>query len=149
MHKNFIWIILILYIRSVNVYQLLNYSQFQTLLYSAYDTGSGTPNISLPAAPWVKNCWERVVEGDQQVSRRKEHNLAPPFWLLLSLPSLHLIHKPEKKTNKAHLSLKGHLGGSVKHPTLDLSSGLDLRLLSLSPALGSTLGMELTSKVSK
>ena len=37
----------------------------------------------------------------------------------------------------------------VKHPTLDLSSGLDLRDLSSSPALGSTLGMKLTSKQNK
>ena len=33
---------------------------------------------------------------------------------------------------------------SVKHPTLDLSSGLDLRIMGSSPTLGSTLGMELT-----
>lgn len=31
---------------------------------------------------------------------------------------------------------------SAKHPTLDLSSALDLRVVSWSPALGSTLGME-------
>jgi len=33
---------------------------------------------------------------------------------------------------------------SVKHPTLDLSSGLDLRVVSSSSELGSTLGMEPT-----
>ena len=32
----------------------------------------------------------------------------------------------------------------VKHMTLDLSSGLDLKVLSSNPALGSTLGMEPT-----
>ena len=30
----------------------------------------------------------------------------------------------------------------VEHPTLDLSSGLDLRVVSSSPVLGSTLGMK-------
>ena len=30
----------------------------------------------------------------------------------------------------------------VKHPTLDLSSSLDLRVVSSSPALGSALGIE-------
>ena len=35
---------------------------------------------------------------------------------------------------------------SVQCPTLDLSSGLDLRVASSSPALGSTLGMETTLK---
>ena len=34
----------------------------------------------------------------------------------------------------------------VKHLTLDLSSGLDLRVVSSSPSLGSTLGMEPTQK---
>ena len=34
----------------------------------------------------------------------------------------------------------------VKHPTLDLSAGLDLRVVRLSPVLGTTLGMELTLK---
>ena len=33
---------------------------------------------------------------------------------------------------------------SVKHPTLDLSSGLDPGVVSLSPALGSELSMEPT-----
>jgi len=33
---------------------------------------------------------------------------------------------------------------SVKHPTLDLSSGLDLRVMSSNPTLGSTWGMEPT-----
>lgn len=32
----------------------------------------------------------------------------------------------------------------VKHPTLHLHSGLDLRAVSLRPALGSTLGVEPT-----
>ena len=32
----------------------------------------------------------------------------------------------------------------VKHLTLDLSSGLDLRVVSSNPLLGSTLGMECT-----
>ena len=36
------------------------------------------------------------------------------------------------------------LAQSVKPPTLDLSSGLDLRVMSSSPALGSTLGEEPT-----
>ena len=31
---------------------------------------------------------------------------------------------------------------SVEHPTLDLSSGLDLGVVSSSPTLGSTLDME-------
>ena len=34
----------------------------------------------------------------------------------------------------------------VKHLSLDLSSGLDLRVMSLSPALGSTLGLEPTER---
>ena len=34
----------------------------------------------------------------------------------------------------------GHLCGSVKHLTLNLSSGLDLRAVSSSPMLGSKLG---------
>ena len=33
---------------------------------------------------------------------------------------------------------------SIKHPTLDLSLGLDLRIVSSSPTLGSSLGMEPT-----
>ena len=33
---------------------------------------------------------------------------------------------------------------SVKHPTLDLSSGPDLRVMSSSPALGSVLGVKPT-----
>ena len=37
----------------------------------------------------------------------------------------------------------GHLGAlSGKQPTLDLSSDLDLRVMSSSPNLGSTLGMK-------
>jgi len=36
---------------------------------------------------------------------------------------------------------------SVEHPTPDLSSGLGLRVLSSSPTLGSTLGMEPTYKM--
>ena len=39
---------------------------------------------------------------------------------------------------------RGHLGGSVKHPTLDLGSGLDLRVMSLGPTLGSVLGVKPT-----
>ena len=38
---------------------------------------------------------------------------------------------------------------SVKRPTLDLSSGLDLKIVSSSLALGSTLGMEPTLKKEK
>ena len=34
----------------------------------------------------------------------------------------------------------------VKHPTLDLGSGLDLRVVSSSPVLGSMLGMKPTFK---
>ena len=37
---------------------------------------------------------------------------------------------------------------SVKPPTLDLSSGLDLKVMSSSPVLGSTLGVESTLKKS-
>ena len=37
----------------------------------------------------------------------------------------------------------------IKHSTLDLSSGLDLRVMSLSPTLGPTLGMEPTLKKRK
>ena len=37
----------------------------------------------------------------------------------------------------------------IKHPTLNLSSGLDLRVMSSSPVLGSTLGVELTKKKKK
>ena len=35
---------------------------------------------------------------------------------------------------------------SVKHPTLDLSSGLDLRVMSSSPILSPMLGVESTQK---
>ena len=35
---------------------------------------------------------------------------------------------------------------SVKHSTLDLISGLDLRVVSSGPRLGSTLGMKATLK---
>ena len=35
---------------------------------------------------------------------------------------------------------------SVKRPTLNLSSGLDLRVVSSSPMLGSVLGVKLTLK---
>ena len=38
---------------------------------------------------------------------------------------------------------------SVRHPALDLSSGLDLRVVSSSPALDSILGMERTLKKKK
>ena len=38
---------------------------------------------------------------------------------------------------------------SVKHPTLDLSSGLDLRVVSSSPMLGSVLGMKVYLKIKK
>jgi len=40
---------------------------------------------------------------------------------------------------------EGCLAQSVKHPTLDLGSGLDLRVVSLSPTLGSTLAWSLLS----
>ena len=35
---------------------------------------------------------------------------------------------------------------SVKHPSLDLSSGLDLRVMSSSPTFGSTMGVVSTQK---
>ena len=38
---------------------------------------------------------------------------------------------------------------SVKHLTLDLSSGLDLRVLSSSPTLGSVVGVKPTSNKQK
>ena len=38
----------------------------------------------------------------------------------------------------------GCLGGSVNHLIRDLSSGLNLRVMSSSPALGSTLGVKPT-----
>ena len=41
------------------------------------------------------------------------------------------------------------LAQSDKYLTLDLSSGLDLRVMSSSPALGSMLGMEPTKKKKK
>ena len=48
------------------------------------------------------------------------------------------------------LGIKKERGASVaqstEHPTLDLSSGLDLRVVSSSPALGSMMGMDLTLK---
>jgi len=51
-----------------------------------------------------------------------------------------------KQEDKQYISTaKGHVVVQlVKHPTLDLSSGLDLRVVSSSPALGSTLSMETT-----
>lgn len=41
--------------------------------------------------------------------------------------------------------LSGCLDDSVKHPAQDLSSGLDLRVMSSSPVLGFMLGVEPTS----
>lgn len=41
------------------------------------------------------------------------------------------------------------MSGSDKHLSLDLYSGLDLRVISLGPALGSTLVMEPTLKKKK
>ena len=38
---------------------------------------------------------------------------------------------------------------SVKHPTHDFSSGLDLRVVNSSLTLGSTLAMEPTLKINK
>ena len=61
------------------------------------------------------------------------------------------LKKPEESQNKwkkgNNKKSKGRFRGtwvaqSVKHPTLDLHSDLDLRAVSLSLALGSTLGME-------
>ena len=37
---------------------------------------------------------------------------------------------------------EGHLGGLVRHPTLDFGSGYDLRVMGSSPGVGSVLGME-------
>ena len=53
---------------------------------------------------------------------------------------VYLLYKVEVKSQ-----CRGTWGPeSVKHPTLDLCSGLDLRVVSSSPALGSTLGVEPT-----
>lgn len=39
---------------------------------------------------------------------------------------------------------QGHLGGSVRCQALDFSSGLELMVMSLSPTLGSKLGVKPT-----
>ena len=52
--------------------------------------------------------------------------------------------KYDKKKEEGH-----QVALLVKCPTLDLSSGLDLRIVSSSPALGSMLGMEPTLKKKK
>ena len=44
---------------------------------------------------------------------------------------------------KKEKTLHGHLGGSVKHLTLDFGSGHDLRVVRLSPLSGSALSVEL------
>ena len=51
-----------------------------------------------------------------------------------------------KAGSRKTMLLLGHLGGLVEHLTLDLGSGLDLRVVSLSPELGSLLGVEPTGK---
>ena len=56
---------------------------------------------------------------------------------LASFPALFLTGKKKKV-------FEGHLGGLVKHLTLDLSSGLDLRVLISSPTMGFSLGEEPT-----
>ena len=64
----------------------------------------------------------------------------------LSVPlSLSLKNKQTFKKRLEIQNIRGPLGGSViKCLTLDLSSGLDLRVVSSSPMLGSMLSMEPT-----
>jgi len=50
--------------------------------------------------------------------------------------------KYDSVTHTQKKSLQGQVAQSVKHLTLDLSSGLDLRVVSSSSSLGSALGME-------
>ena len=54
--------------------------------------------------------------------------------------------KKKKKDPGFRSTWVAHL---VKHPTPDLSSGLDLRIVSSSPMLGSMLGVEPTLKKKK
>ena len=55
----------------------------------------------------------------------------------------------QEKRNKRHILLRkwsAWVAHSIKCPALDLRSGLDLEVMSASPALDSTLGMEPTFK---
>jgi len=63
-------------------------------------------------------------------------------------------HRKKEKGIDMRWILRVLLGGtwaarSVKHPTLELSSGLDLRVVSSSPMLGSMLGVEPALKKKK
>ena len=53
---------------------------------------------------------------------------------------------PPKKEIKNCNCWSAWVAQLVKHPTLDFTSGLDLRVMGSSPVLGSTLGMEPTFK---
>lgn len=75
---------------------------------------------------------------------------------VVKLPTCHFSHLLELKRFRESLENKGDctdshalkipllgsLGGAGKHPTLDFSAGNDLRVVRLSPWLGSTLGGE-------
>ena len=54
-----------------------------------------------------------------------------------------MAHKTQWQQNEKVAEAWGTwMAQSVKRPTLDLSSGLDLRVMSSSPVLGSTLSTE-------
>lgn len=60
------------------------------------------------------------------------------MWTYFIIPNLKII-----------LSWDAGVVQSVKHPTLDLILSLDPRVVSSSPVLGSTLGVQPTSKQNK
>lgn len=59
-----------------------------------------------------------------------------------------VLHKPYLRSvscpHPQKFRLPWYLGGSVKHPTLGFNSGLDLRVVGSSPAVGFSLGVEPT-----
>ena len=64
------------------------------------------------------------------------------YFLIKFFFPVYLLHSQAKDT-KGRGGWVAHLG---KHPILNVTSGLDLRVVSSSAALGSTLGMESTLK---
>ena len=67
------------------------------------------------------------------------------FWVEGEQFALVVIYCPYQKNpkqNKTKQNKLGHLGGSVKSPTLGFGSGHDLRVLGSRPASGSALSTE-------
>ena len=59
------------------------------------------------------------------------------------------IKNPDFWASLKNQNSEGRLGGPVEPLTLDLSSGLDLRVMSSSPMMGSVLGLNLLKKRKK